>query len=82
MNHYIVISGSMDEWDVIAPVDVPQHKIANIIERNSLLGTITGTITSGVGKTVNSMQRAMGKLFLGVLVRYTKGDLGLLTPKP
>ncbi|XP_041378086.1 LOW QUALITY PROTEIN: TBC1 domain family member 25-like [Gigantopelta aegis] len=52
--------GSMDEWDVIAPVDVPQHKIANIIERNSLLGTITGTITSGVGKTMNTVQRAMG----------------------
>ncbi|KAK3103717.1 hypothetical protein FSP39_021297, partial [Pinctada imbricata] len=50
----------LDDWDIIAPVDVPQHRIYNLMDKNSLLGSLTGTISSGVGKTFSSMQRAMG----------------------
>ncbi|XP_046334579.1 TBC1 domain family member 25-like isoform X1 [Haliotis rufescens] len=50
----------LDDWDVIAPADIPQHKVTNILDKASLLGAITGTITSQVGKTMTTVQRAMG----------------------
>ena len=52
----------LDDWDIIAPVDVPQHRIYNLVDKNSILGTLTGSISSGVGKTFSNMQRAMGKI--------------------
>ncbi|CAG5117893.1 unnamed protein product [Candidula unifasciata] len=50
----------MEDWDVIAPTEVPQHRISSLLDKNSILGSITGTITQNLGRTVNSMQRAMG----------------------
>ncbi|XP_060079188.1 TBC1 domain family member 25-like [Ylistrum balloti] len=50
----------LDDWDIIAPVDVPQYKVSNLVERNSILGSLTGTISNQVGRTVSHMQRVMG----------------------
>nr|KAG5708456.1 hypothetical protein BaRGS_026183 [Batillaria attramentaria] len=50
----------LDDWDVIAPTEIPQHRITSLLDRNSLLGAITSNISSQVGKTMSSMQRAMG----------------------
>ncbi|XP_069101136.1 uncharacterized protein [Argopecten irradians] len=50
----------LDDWDIIAPVDVPQYKVSNLVERNSILGNLTGTISNQVGRTVSHMQRVMG----------------------
>ncbi|XP_076469269.1 TBC1 domain family member 25-like isoform X2 [Babylonia areolata] len=49
----------MDDWDVIAPAEVPNHSVLRLMEKPSLLGTITSNISSHVGKTVSSMQKAM-----------------------
>ncbi|XP_061187762.1 uncharacterized protein LOC133195824 [Saccostrea echinata] len=49
----------LDDWDIIAPVDVPQYKMSSFLERN-ILGSLTGTLSSGMGKTLTQMQRAMG----------------------
>ncbi|XP_076448596.1 uncharacterized protein LOC143285229 isoform X2 [Babylonia areolata] len=50
----------LDDWDVIAPAEVPQARISSLLDKNSLLGAITSNISSHVGKTMSSMQRAMG----------------------
>ncbi|KAH9490643.1 hypothetical protein Btru_052212 [Bulinus truncatus] len=50
----------LEDWDVIAPVEIPQHRISSLLDRSSILGTITGTISHNIGKTVNTMQRAIG----------------------
>ncbi|XP_022299236.2 uncharacterized protein LOC111108042 [Crassostrea virginica] len=49
----------LDDWDIIAPVDVPRYKMSSLLEKN-ILGTLTGTLSSGMGKTLTHMQRAMG----------------------
>lgn len=49
----------LDDWDIIAPVDVPRYKMSSLLERN-ILGTLTGTLSSGMGKTLTHMQRAIG----------------------
>ena len=51
----------MEDWDVIAPADIPQHKISSLLDKNSFLFSITGSISQNIGRTVNSMQKAMGK---------------------
>ncbi|XP_050412642.1 TBC1 domain family member 25 isoform X2 [Patella vulgata] len=43
-----------------APNDIPQHKVSTVLDKGSILGSITGTISNQVGRTVSSMQRAMG----------------------
>ncbi|PVD24774.1 hypothetical protein C0Q70_15260 [Pomacea canaliculata] len=50
----------LDDWDVIARAEIPQHRITSILDKSSLLGTITSNITSQVGRTMSTMQRAMG----------------------
>ncbi|XP_055881796.1 TBC1 domain family member 25-like isoform X1 [Biomphalaria glabrata] len=50
----------LEDWDVIAPAEIPQHRITSLLDKGSILGTITGTITHNLGKTVNTMQRAIG----------------------
>ncbi|ESO90560.1 hypothetical protein LOTGIDRAFT_62468, partial [Lottia gigantea] len=50
----------LDDWDVIAPTDIPQHKVSTIADKGSILYSITGTISSQIGRSVTSMQRAMG----------------------
>ncbi|XP_059169134.1 TBC1 domain family member 25-like [Physella acuta] len=50
----------LEDWDVIAPAEIPHHRITSLLDKNSILGSITGTITQNLGKTVNSVQRAMG----------------------
>jgi hypothetical protein len=51
----------LDDWDIIAPVDVPRYKMTSMLERN-IFGALSGTLSSGVGKTLTHMQRAMGKI--------------------
>lgn len=53
-------SAGLDDWDIIAPVDVPRYKMSSLLERN-ILGTLTGTLSSGMGKTLTHVQRAMGE---------------------
>ncbi|GFR85520.1 TBC1 domain family member 25 [Elysia marginata] len=50
----------MEDWDVIAPADIPQHKISSLLDKNSFLFSLTGSISHNIGRTVNSMQKAMG----------------------
>lgn len=50
----------LEDWDIIAPVDVPR-KMTSLLERN-IFGALSGTLSSGVGRTLTHMQRAMGKL--------------------
>ncbi|KAJ8302097.1 hypothetical protein KUTeg_021084, partial [Tegillarca granosa] len=50
---------SLDDWDIIAPVDVPQYKISNLMEKGAIMGALSG-ISNQVGKTVSTMQRVMG----------------------
>ncbi|GFN88759.1 TBC1 domain family member 25 [Plakobranchus ocellatus] len=50
----------MEDWDVIAPADIPHHKISSLLDKNSFLFSLTGSISQNIGRTVNSMQRAMG----------------------
>ena len=52
----------MEDWDVIAPADIPQHKISSLLDKNSFLFSLTGSISQNIGRTVNSMQKAMGKI--------------------
>lgn len=57
----------LEDWDVIAPAEIPHHRITSLLDKNSILGSITGTITQNLGKTVNTVQRAMGKSCLDPL---------------
>ncbi|KAL5014536.1 hypothetical protein ScPMuIL_008806 [Solemya velum] len=50
----------LDDWDIIAPGDVPQYRFAHFIDRNSFLSSLTGTISSHVEKTMSTMQRTLG----------------------
>ena len=46
----------MEEWDVIAPVDIPQHRyISSILDKGSILGKIT----HGIGTTMTSMGKGI-----------------------
>ncbi|CAL1544918.1 unnamed protein product [Lymnaea stagnalis] len=49
----------LEDWDVIAPAEIPQHRITSLLDK-SLFGTITGTITQNLGKTVTSVKTAIG----------------------
>ncbi|XP_064604846.1 TBC1 domain family member 25-like isoform X2 [Liolophura sinensis] len=49
----------LDDWDIIAPVDIPQHRFSTLIEKSSFLNSITGTISSQVERTVSQMQKVM-----------------------
>ena len=51
----------LEDWDIVANKDVPHHRISQLIDKNSLLGSITGTITNHVGKTVSQVSKAMGE---------------------
>lgn len=64
----MILFAEMEDWDVIAPAEIPQHRISSLLDKNSILGSITGTITHNLGRTVNSMQRAMGESFCGQLL--------------
>lgn len=57
----------LDDWDIIGPVDFPQQRAQGYLDGGSLLGTLT----SQVGKTVSrSMQKVMGRYMLLVLYFY------------
>lgn len=58
--HGVYVITGLDDWDIIAPVDVPRYKMSSLLEKN-ILGTLTGTLSSGMGKTLTHMQRAMGE---------------------
>ena len=64
------LCAELDDWDVIAPTDIPQHRISSLLDKNSLLGTITSNISSQVGRTMSSMQRAMGKLMPSLVMQW------------
>lgn len=49
----------LEDWDVIAPTEIPQHRITSLLDK-SIFGTITGTISQNLGKTVTSVKTAIG----------------------
>ncbi|KAK3579389.1 hypothetical protein CHS0354_029697 [Potamilus streckersoni] len=50
----------LEDWDVIAPADIPQYRMITWLGRDSLLGSITGSISTHVGKTMSQMQKVIG----------------------
>ena len=42
---------------MIAPLDIPQHRISSLLDKASFLGSIT----QGIGKTMTSVQKVIGK---------------------
>ena len=57
---------ALDDWDVVPPGDYNSHQagakaISSTFLDKTLLGSITGTISSQVGKTVSHVTRAMGQ---------------------
>lgn len=67
-------SAGLDDWDIIAPVDVPRYKMSSLLERN-ILGTLTGTLSSGMGKTLTHVQRAMGECSSKCTFTYNKRNI-------
>ena len=56
MMHYCV--SALEDWDIIAPVEIPQYRLG-FLNKGTLLGNITGHIASGVEKTRSQMQKVM-----------------------
>ncbi|CAG5132877.1 unnamed protein product [Candidula unifasciata] len=50
----------LEDWDVIAPVEIPHHQLLGLVDKHSILSAVTGSITHKLVRTVSSMQRAMG----------------------
>ncbi|XP_060595681.1 uncharacterized protein LOC132749798 [Ruditapes philippinarum] len=50
---------TLEDWDVIAPVEIPQYRMA-FLDRGTFLGNITGTISNRVERTVSTVQRVIG----------------------
>ena len=57
----------LEDWDIVAPVDIPQKKLTSLMDKNSIFGQLTEQITSHVGKTVSQVTKAMGIFYI-----YTK----------
>ncbi|XP_064632249.1 TBC1 domain family member 25-like isoform X2 [Lineus longissimus] len=51
----------LDDWDIIGQKDIPHPKVAKDEKvAASFLGSLTDTISSQIGKTVSTVQRAVG----------------------
>lgn len=50
---------ALEDWDIIAPVEIPQNKMA-FLDKATFLGSITGHISNRVERTMSQMQRAIG----------------------
>lgn len=51
----------LEDWDIITPGDIPQLKVAaSMFEKNSFLGSLTGSITSHMERTFSQVQKAIG----------------------
>lgn len=51
----------LEDWDIITLGDIPQLKVAaSMFEKNSFLGTLTGSITSHMERTFSQVQKAIG----------------------
>ncbi|KAL3853456.1 hypothetical protein ACJMK2_016992 [Sinanodonta woodiana] len=50
----------LEDWDVIAPVDIPQYHMVTWLGKESLFESITGSISTHVGKTMSQMQKVIG----------------------
>ncbi len=67
----------MEDWDVVAPTEVAtnQQNRSNLgLDRASFLGSLTGSLTAHVGKTVSQVSKAMGALNF---VWNLKSDFGI-----
>ena len=60
-NFFCVLTG-LEDWDIVRPADVsPKSVSAQLLEKTGILGNITGSITTQVGKTVSQAAKVMGK---------------------
>jgi len=71
MLYFTLYITGLDDWDIIAPVDVPQYKVSNLMEKNSIFGALTGAVSNLGGRTVSHMQKVMGKSFFKKLQIYS-----------
>ncbi|CAH1783631.1 unnamed protein product [Owenia fusiformis] len=50
----------LDDWDIVAPGDIGTNRLSQLVEKSSLLGSITASVSSQMGKTVSTVQQALG----------------------
>ena len=51
----------LEDWDIVRPTDVsPKSVSAQLLEKSGILGNITGSISTHVGKTVSQAAKVMG----------------------
>lgn len=51
---------SLEDWDFVTPVEIPQYRIGNFLYKSSFLGNLTGTISNQMEKTMSHVQKAIG----------------------
>ena len=56
----MLFASGLDDWDIVNRVDAPLQQRLRMLDKSGLIGSITGTITSSVGKTVSHCHQGYG----------------------